>query len=236
MASVLAPDGATVQLEGLKSPFQQVNFHLGVRLSARQPVQAFGVMLGRTLDAYRQLPLPPTYRVADVEDLQFRGNVLGIAHLVIATDVGIDKHLLWAGLETSSGLIRTAFHGTDRDLAMQALGLLQFEEKQGGIRILNEIDQTQRAMEASHMDRDWVSVTVSRLDAPANRSRIPTNQGTPTSGGTLYRPSERDISRILVTRTAIVTLRAVRDESGSLAIAPTEAMSSLSETLRAEWN
>src|SRR4051794_40661249 len=119
MAQVLAPDGRTVTLDGLRTPPTPLNFNLGVVLDAALEAHFIGVMPGRTIEAFRQIQLPPSYAIVATEELQHAKGRLGVAQLKIGGVVGDARDVIWIGLQTRTSFVRTAFRGADRAAAVE---------------------------------------------------------------------------------------------------------------------
>jgi len=228
VSTFLAPDGASLSLEGLQTPPTLLNFELQVELEAGQDAQPIAVMPGRTFEAFSAVQLPPNYSVVGKEELQHGRDRLAVAHLKIVSLMGAVKDVIWVGLQSRAGLVRTAFRGDDRRGSIDRFLLLDLDQQPDGVVVGNRIVQDQRPMEALHRD-GGAFLSFSRLDAPAVRSRVPRNGGLTARGGRLYR-TNRD-SLMLVSRTTMVDFAPIQTVP-----AAAEPMRRLGERLVAEWN
>ena len=233
MQRILAPDGDMLAFEGLKRPVSRLNFNLQVELDRGGPPHALLVHPGRTLDAFRRMSLPPTYKVVRSEELSLGGSRLGVAHLRIDTGMGVQRELVWLGLQTKTSFLRTSFRGSNQKAAIERFLQIRFEEQATGIVISNRIVQDERPLEAIHADGDGVLVVASRLGSLAVRKMTPTNGGLAVPGGQLYSNAGRRRHLTLVSPTALVKLQSSSIQSSNGA---GDALTSLGRTLVATWN
>jgi hypothetical protein len=176
--------------------------------------------------------LPPTYKVVRSEELSLGGSRLGVAQLRIDTELGVQRKLVWLGLQTKTSFLRTSFTGSDQKAAIERFLQIRFEERDTGIVISNRIVQDERPLEAIHADGDGVLVVASRLGSPAVRRVTPTNGGLAVRGGRLYSNDGRRRHLTLVSPTALVKLQSSSTQSPSRG----DALTSLGRTLVATWN
>jgi hypothetical protein len=232
MQRILAPDGCLLALEGLRKPITRLNFNLQVELDRDGPPQAMLVHPGRTLDVFKEMVLPPTYKVVRSEELSLGGSRLGVAQLRIETTLGVPRELVWLGLQTKTSFLRTSFRGSDQKAAIERFLEIRFEEHETGVVISNPIVQDERPLEAIHADGNGVLVTASRLGTLAVKKMTPTNGGLAVQGGQLYANDGRRRTLTLVSPTALVKLQSstATSDRGS------DVLTSLGRRLVATWN
>lgn len=229
MHEVIAPDGATLRLDGTATAPTHVSFSLATRVDSSDELIPLTLLLGQDIGYYRDMPLLDTFHIASIDELSLLGFPLYVAQLLIDTPLGVPREVVWLAVETPVGLLKTAFNGSDKSEAAHVVSDLGFEIVGNGIVVTSPIVQETRPIEAFHVESYELLILASRLGSPAIVGRTPTNPGKPVTGGQLYGVPDRDEAFLLVTSSALVTVQATSESGASSAKARASQVS-------VEWN
>lgn len=195
-------DGSALTLSGFDQFTARFNYLAQVQLD--NSIHAFNYELGTTLNDYRKMRLPDSYRIRSEVEYGMQGGTLGVAHLEITSAEFGPRSLVWVGWQGATGLLRTSVSATaDYAVGIALFDQLKFVENDAGVVVENPIDETRRPVQLLLSTEILGTVTVSPRRPGAIQSLIPTNGGLRTSAGELYELENLHKALLLVTPNSV---------------------------------
>jgi hypothetical protein len=166
--------------------------------------------------------------VGDKEDYSTKGGQLRIAEVRLPTATGGTRTLTVGGWEGRTGCLATSLVGAQRDRLVEIFDTLQFSERDEGLAIDSPVAARPREPEVVK-EVPKVGILSIRPAIPSALVRVPRARGFSTPGGELFRIREASNAVMLVTESAVVSIKPLSDVD-------TREMMAAVEALRVEWS
>jgi hypothetical protein len=156
-----------------------------------------------------------------------KGGQLRVAEVRLPSATGGTRTLTVGAWEGETGCLTTSLVGSQRDRLVEVFDTLNFSERSNGLAIDSPVVARPREpLVAKEVPK--VGILSIRPAVPSTLERVPRGRGFPTVGGELFRVRETSNAVMLVTESAVVSIKPVSDDD-------TESMMAAAEGLRVEW-
>jgi hypothetical protein len=160
-------------------------------------------------------------------DYSTKGGELRVAEVQIPTATGGIRTLTVGAWEGEKGCLTTSLVGSQSDRLIEIFDTLNFSERSNGLAIDSPVVVRPREPEVVK-EVPKVGILGIRPAIPSILERVPRAQGFPTVGGELFRVRAAGDAVMLVTESAVVSIKPTSDVD-------TQDMMAAVENLRVEW-
>jgi hypothetical protein len=161
------------------------------------------------------------------DEYSTKNGKLRVAEVSVPTATGGTRTLTVGAWEGENGCLTTSLVGDDTNRLVEIFDTLDFSERHNGLAIDSPVTARPREPEVVK-EVPGVGIFSIKPAIPSTLERVPRARGFPTAGGELFRLRETSNAVMLVTDSAVVSIKPLSDED-------TQSMMAVAESLQVEW-